>query len=524
MNDIFTNNIQYQFINYFKTGNLIIDSMMITILISFIGFLTRQIDKIFISDIISFFSVELIKSWFYKTNIVEYQGKIATITNTVNSDLSVIPKFSNRFKALWDFIVKHSDSNKDIYKLCEYTFSNYSRNIEEPIYIVNQTTKFLLDEKLGIYAYTDNYSEDNDDSSNDSKYKGSKSKIEIIKICLYSTKSSIIEIKNFVEEITNKYLKTIETYRENKLYVYTLIKPKTDDNYLDDCWNETLFESSRSFDNLFFEQREQTLHKINFFLNNRDWYFEKGIPYSLGIGLYGNPGTGKTSFIKALANYTKRHIITISLKLVRTKEELEDVFFESIYNDNNRKMKIDFSKKIIVFEDIDCIGDIVLNRDKKFNKSVKDDYNSNSDTDSDFDNKNKTSQLVKALVTANLSETEKSCLIKTPTLTLDDILNLWDGIRETPGRIMIVTSNHYNKLDPALVRPGRIDLTLEMSNVTHNIIKEVYQKWFNSPIDEIILSKIEDKFYSPAELINIYVSCNNDPTKFLDRLLLNMHI
>jgi chaperone BCS1 len=89
---------------------------------------------------------------------------------------------------------------------------------------------------------------------------------------------------------------------------------------------------------------------------------------------------------------------------------------------------------------------------------------------------------------------------------------------------MIITSNHYDKLDPALVRPGRIDLTLEMTNVTHNIIREVYEKWFGSKIDENILTQIEDNFYSPAELINIYVSSNNDPTKFLDRLLLNTHV
>ena len=43
---------------------------------------------------------------------------------------------------------------------------------------------------------------------------------------------------------------------------------------------------------------------------------------------------------------------------------------------------------------------------------------------------------------------------------------MWDGIRETPGRILIITSNHYNKLDPALTRPGRIDIELEMSKLS----------------------------------------------------------
>jgi chaperone BCS1 len=49
-------------------------------------------------------------------------------------------------------------------------------------------------------------------------------------------------------------------------------------------------------------------------------------------------------------------------------------------------------------------------------------------------------------------------------ITLDDILNLWDGLKETPGRILGISSNHYNKLDPALVRPGRIDITINFDN------------------------------------------------------------
>ena len=75
-----------------------------------------------------------------------------------------------------------------------------------------------------------------------------------------------------------------------------------------------------------------------FFLNNKEWYNEKGIPYSLGIGLHGPPGTGKTSFIKALSNYTNRHVIMISLKMIKTKNQLEKIFFENTYNNNNESM------------------------------------------------------------------------------------------------------------------------------------------------------------------------------------------
>jgi len=180
-----------------------------------------------------------------------------------------------------------------------------------------------------------------------------------------------------VDEITKKYLDTIEESRNNKKFIYTLDKATYEDSTCE-CWNETQFDSTRSFNNIFFDKKEEVLSKVDFFLANRDWYYEKGIPYTMGIGLYGPPGTGKTSFIKALANYSDRHIVSISLKVVKTRKQLESVFFEDRYNNDNRKCSISFNKKIVVFEDIDCIGDIVKER-KVEKKKVDESPNNDSD-------------------------------------------------------------------------------------------------------------------------------------------------
>jgi SpoVK/Ycf46/Vps4 family AAA+-type ATPase len=104
---------------------------------------------------------------------------------------------------------------------------------------------------------------------------------------------------------------------------------------------------------------------------------------------------------------------------------------------------------------------------------------------------------------------------------LDDILNLWDGLKETPGRILGISSNHYDMLDPALIRPGRIDITLKLDNASHNIIREMYKRYYNLNIDERKLKKIHDKFYSPAEIINCYVMNKYSPQDFIDRLIQN---
>jgi len=105
------------------------------------------------------------------------------------------------------------------------------------------------------------------------------------------------------------------------------------------------------------------------------------------------------------------------------------------------------------------------------------------------------------------------------TLTVDDILNLWDGIRENTGRIMVISSNFYEKLDTALVRPGRIDITLKLDNTTRETIGEMYQHYYGHPMDPADLELIPDRVYSPAEIVNVYVSNHTNPRKFIERLV-----
>ena len=75
-------------------------------------------------------------------------------------------------------------------------------------------------------------------------------------------------------------------------------------------------------------------------------------------------------------------------------------------------------------------------------------------------------------------------------LSLGHILNLFDGIKETPGRIIIITTNHADKIDPALKRPGRIDLHIKMNCIDFNILNQMYYYYFNSNINK---DKINNK-------------------------------
>jgi chaperone BCS1 len=275
-----------------------------------------------------------------------------------------------------------------------------------------------------------------------------------------------------------------------------------------------VFDTTRQFSNLFFQEKEAILNKIDFFLQNRDWYYEYGIPYTLGIGLYGKPGTGKTSFIKCLAKYTGRHVILLSFKHIRTKKQLEDCFYESQYHVGNEEGSIGFDKKILVMEDIDCIGDIVLDRSRRLPAPCLPETQQQHVVES------------QRLYQENRKKTEGGSKEETipleECLTLDDILNVLDGIRETPGRILVITSNHYDRLDPALVRPGRIDLTLPMTHASHATLRQMYAHFFKMPMHESVFlaenMSAEFKF-SPAELVNMYLNSNGDPDLFLSLLM-----
>jgi len=198
------------------------------------------------------------------------------------------------------------------------------------------------------------------------------------------------------------------------------------------------------------------------------------------------------------------------------KKQLENYFFESQYHVGNEEGSVGFDKKILVMEDIDCIGDIVLDRSRQFGGSTSVPNVAEASYPRGYEKKENVTLAPKD------RNGKEDVVVVEECLTLDDILNLLDGIRETPGRILVITSNHYDRLDPALVRPGRIDLTLPMTYASHDTIRQIYAHFFKTPIDEsVFLSEnmTAEYQFSPAELVNMYVNSHGNPDKFLSRLM-----
>ena len=267
-------------------------------------------------------------------------------------------------------------------------------------------------------------------------------------------------------------------------YVSSMISKKWVQQIFTHCkgeWKSVPSNNFRKMETIVLKNnlKNKVKEDLDLFLNSEDWYKERDIPYYRGYLFYGEPGTGKTSMIKAMSLYAKRHIHYLMLSEIASDTELIELL-----------KKVDYKSTMLVIEDIDAMTNIVksrsiIDKDDKDNKDDKNDKN-------DKDNKD------------NLDKTKSS-------LTLSGLLNVLDGVFGSHGRMLIMTSNHPEQLDKALLRPGRCDCKYIFDNCNREQIKELYYLFFNELINEKDLNKIEENKYSPAHISSVFQIYRNNP-------------
>ncbi|OWM69789.1 AAA-ATPase ASD, mitochondrial-like [Punica granatum] len=239
-------------------------------------------------------------------------------------------------------------------------------------------------------------------------------------------------------------------------------------------WSHVVFEHPATFDTLAMEpkKKQEVMSDLKKFSEGKEYYKKIGKAWKRGYLLYGPPGTGKSTMIAAMANFMNYDVYDLELTTVKDNSEL-------------RKLLIDTSSKsIIVIEDIDCSLDLTGQRKKAKKK------------DDDEDEKGKGDPAKKM---KKEEETKES------KVTLSGLLNFIDGIWSACGgeRIIIFTTNFVDKLDPALIRRGRMDKHIEMSYCCFEAFKVLANNYLDvesHPLFGTIEALLKETNMTPADV------------------------
>ena len=310
--------------------------------------------------------------------------------------------------------------------------------------------------------------------------------LELVKFKLYCYDHDVQHLQSFVETCNTEYERRMVNKLGTHRYFFDQMiqtKAKGTQNPLPAShlvYTKSKFTTNRTFKNVFFEERDHVKERVNFFLTRRDWYDAKGIPYTLGFMFHGPPGVGKTSTIKAIANEGKRHIINVQLSEIKTKAQLHHLFFNDevhVWNGvQTEKYTIPVSERLYVIEDIDAMGDTVLRREWK----------------------KPTPATAKPKEDDPFLSREKE---EKDVIDLAFILNLLDGTLEANGRILAITTNFPERIDRALIRPGRIDMIVNFKKCNLAVVQEMVRSFYDS--DTVVDDESLNYKWSPAEVNQI---------------------
>ncbi|CAI0453679.1 unnamed protein product [Linum tenue] len=213
-------------------------------------------------------------------------------------------------------------------------------------------------------------------------------------------------------------------------------------------WKHVVFEHPANFETLALEakQKKEILEDLITFSQAEEYYAKIGRAWKRGYLLYGPPGTGKSTMIAAMANLLNYDIYDLELTSVKDNAELRKLLIETM------------SKSVIVIEDIDCSLDLTGKRKQtKVKQEVE------------------VPKLPKLTRPKYLTDREP----KPSQVTLSGLLNFIDGIWSAckGERLIVFTTNHVKKLDPALIRKGRMDKHIELSYCSFEAFKTLAKNY-----------------------------------------------
>ncbi|KAK3010062.1 hypothetical protein RJ639_012652 [Escallonia herrerae] len=243
--------------------------------------------------------------------------------------------------------------------------------------------------------------------------------------------------------------------------------------YRKNMWSHVVFDHPATFETWALDpkKKQDIISDLLTFSKAKDYYAKVGKAWKRGYLLYGPPGTGKSTMVAAMANLLEYDVYDLELTAVKDNAELRKLLIGTM------------SKSIIVIEDIDCSLDLTGQRKSKNEKDEKKEVNDAED----------------------VKKAKEASESKTSQVTLSGLLNFIDGIWSACGgeRIIVFTTNHVEKLDPALIRRGRMDKHIELSYCCFEAFKVLARNYLDlesHPLFATISKLLDETNMTPADV------------------------